>query len=296
MPEPVGILHRILAPSFVDGPGSRMAVFLQGCEFRCPTCHNPETQGRCLNCGLCVPACPHQALRLVAPGVQHLPEACQNCGACELACPHFGTPRTFPLTPQELLAKALPWVPFLDGLTFTGGECTGQPEFLVAAARLLHQRTPWTVLVDTHGDMPPATLGQLAEVTDGFLFDLKALEPAMFLALTGREPSRMLANLETAARLDKLREVRILVVPGHTDRLEVFEAMVAHVAALGGSAILRLQPFRRHGVRGAGRDWPEPSLARLQVLRERAEAELGKERVICPALAQPTGVPPSVQG
>lgn len=37
------IINKIINSSVVDGPGNRMAIFFQGCNFNCMYCHNPET-------------------------------------------------------------------------------------------------------------------------------------------------------------------------------------------------------------------------------------------------------------
>lgn len=39
-------LHGLASDSIVDGPGLRLAVFVQGCDRQCPGCHNPESQPR----------------------------------------------------------------------------------------------------------------------------------------------------------------------------------------------------------------------------------------------------------
>lgn len=55
-----------IATSFVDGPGLRAVVWVQGCPIRCPACQNkhlwPETGGR-----LCAPV--HVAHQLLRPGL-----------------------------------------------------------------------------------------------------------------------------------------------------------------------------------------------------------------------------------
>ena len=57
-------VNRIVPFSSVDGPGNRTAVFLQGCNFNCRYCHNPETIRVCTHCGACVSVCPVGALRI----------------------------------------------------------------------------------------------------------------------------------------------------------------------------------------------------------------------------------------
>jgi pyruvate formate lyase activating enzyme len=269
-------IQRILVPSFLDGPGSRMAVFLQGCNLRCLTCHNPETIGVCAACGACVDRCPAQALSL-GTRMHHEASRCQDCGTCEAACPHSASPRSFPMTAGELVARYRAWAPFLDGLTFSGGECTLQAAFILETTPGL-KAEGGTVLVDTNGFMARETLEALASVVDGFLFDLKALNPEDHRRLTGEDPGPILANLDRVQALGRLAELRILVVPGFTDALETVDAMARRVLTLDPRIPIRLSAFRHQGVRGPGLDIPEPSPAVMEALGDRLEALREMER------------------
>jgi pyruvate formate lyase activating enzyme len=195
------------------------------------------------------------------------------------ACPAWTSPRTFHLTPPELLERVLPMEPFLDGLTFSGGECTLQEAFLREASRLLKQETRLTVLVDTNGFMDGDVLERLAQEVDGFLFDLKAMEVGTHLRLTGEGNAAILRNLTRAAALGKVLEVRTVVVPGFTDTEAEIRAIARFVRELSMSIPMRLTPFRPHGVRGVERDWPQMDPDRFEVLCDLARTTLGPERV-----------------
>ena len=268
-------VNRILAPSFLDGPGSRMAIFLQGCDLACGHCHNPETWQPCRHCAQCVPGCPGQALTMAAGRVHHAPDRCLGCDRCLETCACHASPKVASLTVAQVLERVRPWVPFLDGITFSGGECTLQWEFLVACVPRLQAEFGLPVLLDTNGNMEAAVLEALLPLVEGFLFDLKALDDVSHRTLTGAGNARILRNLHHAAASGKVAEVRMVLLPGFTDDLATVRAAARLVMGLGPGVPLRLSPFRPLGVRGPWACVPALDDAVCQILRNGAAELLG---------------------
>ena len=90
-----GYLNKIIPFSSVDGPGNRTAIFLQGCNFDCVYCHNPETINHCINCSFCVSFCPVEALSVNREERRVLfnPALCVECDACTKKCHRNSTPK-----------------------------------------------------------------------------------------------------------------------------------------------------------------------------------------------------------
>lgn len=113
-------INKIIPFSSVDGPGNRTAIFLQGCNFNCKYCHNPETRNLCINCMDCVPVCPADALSDKDGKVIFAAEKCIACDNCIKVCKHGATPRIVRMTSKETFEKICENVPFIRGVTFSG--------------------------------------------------------------------------------------------------------------------------------------------------------------------------------
>lgn len=271
----IGIINKIIAFSNVDGPGNRTAVFFQGCNLHCLYCHNPETIHFCVGCGACLAVCPTGALEgghgkavmgegdLLQP-IIWTPQKCVSCDACIKACPHLASPKTRRMTAEELLTEIKKTAPYINGVSFSGGECTLQRDFLVEVIPLIRQ-LGLGVLLDSNGTYDFEKDPELLEMIDGVMLDIKAVDPDFCRTLTGAGPEMPIKNLKYLQSVGKLEEVRTVLLPegsgsvtGEGDLYPTHsmnELTVRTVASLLSPAIpYKLLRYRPFGVRQEGID------------------------------------------
>ncbi|MGI6278971.1 MAG: YjjW family glycine radical enzyme activase [Acutalibacteraceae bacterium] len=209
-------VNKIIPFSSVDGPGNRTAIFLQGCNMNCLYCHNPETRSKCVHCGVCVSSCPTGALSFKNKRVLYDPAKCIQCDTCIKVCPYGSSPKTADMTPMEVWQVVEKQVPFIRGITVSGGECTLYPEFLTELFKLA-QKNGLSTLIDSNGTLDFEHYPDLLAVTDGVMLDIKAFDPFEHKKVTGMDNAIVLKNARFLASKGKLFEVRTVVSPGLFD-------------------------------------------------------------------------------
>ena len=276
----VAPINRIIPFSAVDGPGNRTAVFLQGCNIDCKYCHNPETRSLCINCGLCVPKCPVGALSKVEGKVHFDPSKCVACDTCIQTCIHDASPRVIWMSAEEVAAEIKKQMPFIRGVTVSGGECTLYPEFLTALFRECKKLGLHT-LIDSNGMIDLQAFPELLDVTDGVMLDIKAFGSSDHANVTGYTNETVMQNAAFLAKCGKLYEIRTVVVRELFDPAEVIESIAKYLCEHMDIRMLRykLIAYRPFGVREQYQTSEIPGVSYMEQLKNIA-IQVGFQEVI----------------
>ena len=101
-------------------------------------------------------------------------------------------------TPQMLFEEVkidqLYFLATKGGITFGGGEPLLQVEFIKEFRELCG--TQWQILAETSLNVPFENIQALDTVLDGYIIDIKDMNPEIYQAYTGKDNSIVLDNLE----------------------------------------------------------------------------------------------------
>lgn len=255
---PLGLVNHVLPQSFVDGPGNRVVVFLQGCNFHCLYCHNPFTINACNSCGICVPLCPSGALTIQKGFVRWDETSCTGCDTCIKTCPRFSSPKVKQVTSDALWQEIQPMTRFVSGISVSGGEPSLQMDFLVDFFSVVKSNSSMTTLIETNGFVGPEAYTPLLPVLDVALVDLKIMDPEKHTQLTGYKVSPILETIHYLFVEGKLQGINQVVVPGFHTEKDIVEA--AHfLVELDPAIPFNLLRFRPHGTSGNALGWESPA-------------------------------------
>ena len=235
--------------SYVDGPGIRTTVFFKGCNLRCAWCHNPESQSpnpqmlvyknKCTGCGKCKEKCPNAL------------ETCSLCGRCTLYCPHdareiCGKEYTVDEVMREILKDKVFYENSGGGVTFSGGECMLEIDFLEEALKECKKHGIHTA-IDTAGHVPFAYFERILPYTDLFLYDIKCYDSEKHKKYTGVSNELLFSNLKKLLQTDKTIWVRIPVIPTVNDTEEEMLTIKTFLSSCGMPEKVELLPYHAMG-------------------------------------------------
>lgn len=245
-----GVIFDIKQFAVFDGPGIRTTVFLKGCPLRCMWCHNPEglsfvpqlmvSGNGCSHCGRCREVCPS-------------PDHCILCGACISVCPNrLRKICGERVTSEELIARLWKDKDYLasqnGGITFSGGEPTGQPEFLLECLKGLggmHRA------IETSGYCNPEIFKEILGELDYIMMDIKLADEVQHRHYTGVSNRVILENLEYLKQSGKSFRIRIPVIPGVNDTKENYEQTADLLTDAGASQLECVELLPYHKTAGA---------------------------------------------
>lgn len=232
MSSPLGLLADTISFSHVDGPGNRFVVFLQGCNFDCIACHNPQTIAL------------------------HSPRARVRSVADVLVDVRRAAPFLSGITVSG--GEATLQLDFVYGL--------------FSAVRTDDALGRLSCMVDTNGTAERASWDHLASVMDGAMVDLKCLDPAIHDRMTGQPNDAVLDSIGHLHAIGKLYEVRLLLARDVNDAPLLLERTAGWLADIDPTMRVTLISMRPHGVRSRYAGLAGPSAEQMAAIRQQFAA------------------------
>jgi pyruvate-formate lyase-activating enzyme len=226
-----GFLADTITFSNVDGPGNRFVVFLQGCNFDCIACHNPQT----------------------------IPLAHGD---------HFRTDVADLMPRIRRAAPFLSGITVSGGEATLQPEFVHE---LFTVVKTDHALSRLTCFIDSNGAADEATWRRLATVTDGTMIDLKCFDPEVHERMTGSSNEPVLRSIELLHSMGLLHEVRLLLVPGVNDDPDLLGRTGEWLAGVDPTMRLKVIGFRRHGARPHDPELTEPAPEELEAAAARLQ-------------------------
>lgn len=239
-----GIVNKIIPFSNVDGPGNRLSIFFQGCKFDCLYCHNPET--------------------------------------IEIMNENSCNDEVKAMTVEEIIKEIDVVAPFISGVTVSGGECTLQWKFLVELFKEIKNKYPkMTCFVDSNGAVPLWTEDKrdFLEVVDKIMLDIKAFTEEEHKFLVGVSNKTVIENFKFLSKLNKIYEVRTVIVPEIMENEKMVENISGLIAEYDKNIIYKIIKYRQNGVREEVLRAYTPNIFYMRKLKRIAEKQ-GLKNVI----------------
>lgn len=259
-----GYISKIERFSLHNGPGIRTTVFIQGCPLKCAWCGNPELHESCSEllynpdiclkeCIECLGMCPAKAIEKENSGKIIIKrDVCDKCRKCVVACPTKAISfMGMRVTVEDVLNELAKDIPFYEssggGVTVSGGEPLGQPEFVLELLRACKKQNIHTAL-DTCGYAHWRDLKEILEYTDLVLYDLKFVDTKKHKRYTGVNNDLILKNLKNIAQYKSSSLiVRFPLVPGINDSNEDIDKLVDFLGSISFKRF-DILPYHRLGV------------------------------------------------
>lgn len=175
---------------------------------------------------------------------------------CPLRCKYCHNPDTWApdkgqeTTSEDLIEKIQRYKVFMKntggGLTVSGGEPLMQAEFVADLFEKARSQNLHTAL-DTSGAASAERTESVLEHTDLMLLDVKSTHPDMYKNLTGGTIDFLYQSLELAQKHGVEVWLRLVVVPGFTDKLAEIEKINLLQKKYSVISKVELLPFHKMG-------------------------------------------------